>query len=119
MLTLPEIKHSFDLTEDQLLIRDMVRDFAIREVAPLAHEVDEHHRFEKKTWETVEDRLVVIGAYRLGFRIAPQVPAGSTLTVWIDYDLPSRRRWLGRLGGSMYADWCVQQMLGSARSHFT
>ncbi|MDF1479712.1 SRPBCC family protein [Leifsonia sp. H3M29-4] len=81
--------------------------------------VTERVPFEKKTWETVEDRLVVIGAYRLGFRIAPQVPAGSTLTVWIDYDLPSRRRWLGRLGGSMYADWCVQQMLGSARSHFT
>jgi hypothetical protein len=73
---------------------------------------------EKKTWETVEDRLVVIGAYRLGFRVAPRVPAGSTLTVWIDYDLPSRRRWLGRLGGSMYADWCVEQMLSSARSRF-
>jgi len=72
---------------------------------------------EKKTWETVEDRLVVIGAYRLGFRIAPQ-PAGCRLTVWIDYDLPSRRRLLGRLGGSMYADWCVQQMLGAARSRF-
>lgn len=75
--------------------------------------------FEKKTWETVEDRLVVIGAYRLGFHIAPRVTDGSTLTVWIDYDLPSRRRWLGHLGGSMYADWCVQQMLGAARSHFT
>ncbi|GHF23728.1 SRPBCC family protein [Pseudolysinimonas yzui] len=74
---------------------------------------------EKKTWETVEDRLVVIGAYRLGFRIAPRMPAGSTLTVWIDYDLPSRRRWLGRLGGSMYARWCLRQMLDSARSHFT
>lgn len=59
------------------------------------------------------------GAYRLGFRIAPRVPAGSTLTVLIDYDLPSRPRWLGRLGGSKYADWCVQQMLGSARFHFT
>ncbi|PZT84743.1 MAG: polyketide cyclase [Gordonia sp. (in: high G+C Gram-positive bacteria)] len=74
--------------------------------------------FEKKTWETVEDRLVVIGPYRLGFRIASRVPAGSTLTVWIDYDLPSRRRWLGRIGGSMYADWCVRQMLNAARSHF-
>lgn len=74
--------------------------------------------FEKKTWETVEDRLVVIGPYRLGFRIASRAPTGSTLTVWIDYDLPSRRRWLGRLGGSMYADWCVRQMLNAARSHF-
>jgi Polyketide cyclase / dehydrase and lipid transport. len=73
---------------------------------------------EKKTWETVADRLVVIGAYRLGFRIVPQESAGSTLTVWIDYDLPSRRRWLGRLGGSMYADWCVRQMLDSACSRF-
>ena len=81
--------------------------------------VTERVSFEKKTWETVAERLVVIGAYRLGFRIASQVPAGSTLTVWIDYDLPSRHRWLGRLGSSMYADWCVQQMLGSARSRFS
>lgn len=73
---------------------------------------------EKKTWETVAGRLVVIGGYRLGFRIAPREPGGSSVTVWIDDDLPSRRRWLGRLGGSRYADWCVPQMLGSARSRF-
>ncbi|HUR26569.1 MAG TPA: acyl-CoA dehydrogenase family protein, partial [Planctomycetota bacterium] len=51
MITLPEIKHSLDLTEDQTMIRDMVRDFAVREVAPLAHDVDEHHRFDQGIWK--------------------------------------------------------------------
>ncbi|MBN9209782.1 MAG: SRPBCC family protein [Microbacterium ginsengisoli] len=71
----------------------------------------------RKAWQTVEDRLVVIGAYRLGFTIAEQA-AGSRLTVWIDYDLPARRRWLGVLGGRMYARWCVRQMLSAAVAHF-
>lgn len=71
----------------------------------------------KKTWETVEDRLVVIGAYRLGFVIEDRGSA-CRLTVWIDYNLPTRRRWLGVLGGRMYARWCVKQMLGAATSRF-
>ncbi len=75
MLTLPEIKHSFDLTEDQLLIRDMVRDFALREVAPLAHEVDEHHRFEKKTW----DRIVELGLPGIPFDESVGGSNGGTL----------------------------------------
>lgn len=73
---------------------------------------------EKKSWETVDARLVVIGPYRLGFRITERAPTLCTLTVWIDYDLPTQRRWLGLLGGSTYARWCVQQMLGSARTRF-
>lgn len=72
---------------------------------------------EKKTWETVEDQLIVIGPYRLGFTLAAQ-PVGSRLTVWIDYQLPHRHRWLGHLGGRLYASWCVRQILTAARSHF-
>lgn len=71
----------------------------------------------RKTWETVEDRLVVIGAYRLGFVLEPR-GEGSLLTVWIDYDLPRRRAWIGRLGGGTYARWCVRQMLGAAVARF-
>ena len=40
---LPKIEHGFDLTEDQRMIHDMIRDFADAEVAPLAHEIDENH----------------------------------------------------------------------------
>jgi butyryl-CoA dehydrogenase len=35
----------FELSEQQRMIRDMARDFAAREVAPIAAEIDEHERF--------------------------------------------------------------------------
>ena len=50
---LPEIKHSFDLTEDQSMIRDMVREFALAEVEPIAADIDEHHRFPQDTWKKI------------------------------------------------------------------
>ncbi len=37
------------LTEEHLQIREMVREFAVREVAPLAAELDEHKRFPSET----------------------------------------------------------------------
>jgi hypothetical protein len=48
---LPDVKHAFDLTEDQRMIQEMVREFARTEVAPLAHEIDEDHRFPVDTWK--------------------------------------------------------------------
>ena len=48
---LPEIKHSFDLTEEQRMVQEMVREFAQEKVAPIAAEIDENHRFPKETWE--------------------------------------------------------------------
>jgi alkylation response protein AidB-like acyl-CoA dehydrogenase len=54
-ITTPEIKHGFDLTESQAMVRDMVRDFARAEVAPLAHEIDEEHRFPVETWRKIVD----------------------------------------------------------------
>ncbi len=53
MYELPDIKDSFDLSEDQQMIRDMVREFADNEVAPLAHEIDEEHRFSTETWQKI------------------------------------------------------------------
>ncbi len=50
---LPEIKHSFDLTEDQRMIQEMVRDFAQAEIEPLAAEIDENHRFPEETWKKI------------------------------------------------------------------
>ena len=36
---------SFDLSEDQLAVREMVRDFAEREIRPIASKIDETHEF--------------------------------------------------------------------------
>jgi len=54
---LPDIKHSFDLTEEERMIREMVREFAYNEVAPKAAEIDETHHFPKETW----DKIVELG----------------------------------------------------------
>ncbi len=35
----------FDLTDEQELIRDTVREFAQADVAPIAAEIDRNHRF--------------------------------------------------------------------------
>jgi alkylation response protein AidB-like acyl-CoA dehydrogenase len=51
--TIPEIKHGLDLTEEQLMVRDMVREFARAEVAPQAADIDEHHRFPLDTWKKI------------------------------------------------------------------
>src|SRR5215475_13710480 len=36
---------TFDLTEDQLAVREMVRDFAESEIRPIAAAIDESHEF--------------------------------------------------------------------------
>jgi alkylation response protein AidB-like acyl-CoA dehydrogenase len=50
---LPDIKHSFDLTEEQRMVRAMVREFALEKVAPRAAEIDENHRFPTETWREI------------------------------------------------------------------
>jgi alkylation response protein AidB-like acyl-CoA dehydrogenase len=52
---LPDIKNGLELSEDQRMIQSMVRDFARTEVAPLAHEIDENHRFPEETWKKIVD----------------------------------------------------------------
>jgi hypothetical protein len=73
----------------------------------------------RKAWETeAEPRLLVVGAYRMGFELSSGTL--TTARVWIDYDLPSRGmgRWIGVLLGSWYARWCVRRMLGDAQRAF-
>ncbi len=53
MTELPGIQHAFDLTEDERMIQEMVADFAKNEVAPIAAEIDENHRFPKELWEKI------------------------------------------------------------------
>ena len=52
-ITTPSIQRGLELTEDQTMIRDMVREFARTEVAPIAAEIDEHHRFPTETWKKI------------------------------------------------------------------
>ena len=45
----------FTLTEDQQLIRDTVRDFAVREVAPQAAEIDRNGTFPEDILQKMAD----------------------------------------------------------------
>ena len=78
----------------------------------------EHEPPLRKTWQTQgEPRLLVIGAYRMGFTITP-LASGSRLLVFIDYKLPARglAHGLGRLLGPAYAAWCTRRMAQDAKS---
>lgn len=84
-------------------------------------EVVTHHEPPfRKIWETRgQPRLLVIGQYRIGFELSPAA-AGARLRVWIDYSLPTglAGRWLGKLLGKVYADWCVTRMTRDAMGFF-
>ena len=68
-----------------------------------------------KTWQTVAVKLVVIGPYRLGFKLAP-AEGRSELRVFIDYDAPG---WPGgRAMASVYARWCTWRMARDAARRF-
>jgi hypothetical protein len=74
-----------------------------------------------KTWETVrEPQLWVIGKYQMGFELEDSGPSQSTLTVLINYQLPTSwmPRLLGLLFGRAYARWCTRRMAEDARAHF-
>lgn len=74
----------------------------------------------RKVWETVgQPRLVVIGAYEMGFEITP-ANLGSNLRVWIAYDLSPNLigRWLGPFLAPLYAKWCVGGMVSDAAAYF-
>lgn len=72
-----------------------------------------------KSWRTVgRPRMLVIGAYEMGFEIQPR-PAGCSLKVFIRYSLPTGRcRLAGWLLGGWYARWCVRSMVRDAVRHF-
>ena len=72
----------------------------------------------QKVWETVgEPRLLVIGAYRMGFDLTPN-DSVCTVRVQIDYELPQKgiARLLGKLLGRSYAKWCTKKMVADAQA---
>jgi hypothetical protein len=82
--------------------------------------VSEHRSPRRKVWETIgTPRLLVVGAYRMGFELTPR-GEHAELRVFIDYELPAglMTRWLGRLLGPVYAKWCTEQMVADAVKFF-
>jgi hypothetical protein len=82
--------------------------------------VTEYRRPFSKVWKTLgKPRLLVIGAYRMGFNISPR-DDGSRLTVFIDYRWPEPgvTRLFGRLLGKAYARWCTRRMVKDAVRSF-
>lgn len=81
--------------------------------------VTRHEPPQMKTWETVgTPKLLIIGQYGMGIDIRSQGDH-SLMRVYIDYDLPTKNAWLGKLFSAWYAKWCVEQMLNGARTHFS
>lgn len=71
-----------------------------------------------KQWATQgTPKLIVIGPYAITVELEP-VEAGTSMRLMIDYDLPTRNRWLGRLFGRMYADWCLGQIVHDVTANF-
>lgn len=72
-----------------------------------------------KIWETVgTPKLLVIDHYRMKAEIKQRENA-SLLRVSIDYNLPTKNVWLGKLFGRYYAKWCAQQMIKDTHNYFT
>lgn len=74
----------------------------------------------RKVWETEgTPRLLVIGAYRMGFDITPE-GVRSRLRVFIEYDLPAWPwRLMGLIGARLYAHWCITSMANDAVHQFS
>jgi butyryl-CoA dehydrogenase len=103
MYALPDIKNGFDLTEDQRMIRDMVREFAENEVRPLAHDIDEHHRFPTETW----DKIVELGLPGIPFSEEVGGADGGTLAYCLAVEE------LGRVCGSTGLTFAAHVSLGT------
>jgi hypothetical protein len=82
--------------------------------------VTERRPPHSKRWQTVgSPKLLVVGHYAMGFRLEPRGEQ-SELCVFIEYEVPRGpvTRWLGRLLGGVFAQWCVRRMVDDAVQHF-
>lgn len=71
-----------------------------------------------KQWATQGiPKLIVIGSYAITVGLEPRGEATS-MRVALDYDLPTKHRWLGQLFGRAYADWCIRQIVHDVTANF-
>ncbi|MDP6418166.1 MAG: acyl-CoA dehydrogenase [Candidatus Krumholzibacteria bacterium] len=66
---------NFDLNDEQKMIRDMIRDFAVKEVEPIAAEIDESMEFPREN----VDKLAQLGI--LGMTVPPEYGGGGMDTL--------------------------------------
>ena len=65
---------SMDLSEEQLAVEKMVRDWAGREVAPKIHDLDREHRFERSYGRTFDGAVIgIVGLGSIGRAVAERV----------------------------------------------
>lgn len=75
-------------------------------------QVTEYQPPWRKTWQTVaEPRLLVMGAYRMGFELQSQAAPTVSLRLWLDFEPTRRGRWVARA----YARCCLREMAAAAR----
>lgn len=99
---------NFDLTQEQQMIRDMVRDFAEGEIAPKAAEVDRNSRFPKETFE----QMGKLGL--LGLPIAEKYGGAGADT--ISYALAVEE--VGRACGSTGLSYAAAVSLGACPIYY-
>jgi alkylation response protein AidB-like acyl-CoA dehydrogenase len=85
-MDMPDLKHGLDLSEDQRMIRDMVREFAESEIAPIAAEIDEQARFP----EEIYARMVELGLPGICFAEDVGGSGGDTLSYILAVEEVSR-----------------------------
>jgi alkylation response protein AidB-like acyl-CoA dehydrogenase len=83
---LPDIKHGLELSEDQRMIRAMVREFALAEIEPIAAAIDEDHRFPEESWKKIVD----LGLPGIPFPESLGGSAGGTLAYCLAVEEISR-----------------------------
>jgi short/branched chain acyl-CoA dehydrogenase len=93
---------NFDLTEEQNLLRQAVRDFAEREIAPLAEELDEREEFSVELTLRMGD-LGLLGCF------VPEKYGGSDMG-YISYIIAVEE--LARVDGSQAATIAAGNSLG-------
>jgi len=104
---LPDIKHAFDLTEEQRMIQEMVREFARNELAPIAAEIDENHRFPEEIWA----QIVELGLPGIPF---PEKYGGSDIGT-VAYCLAIEE--IARICGSTGLTYAAHVSLGTYPIH--
>ena len=66
-------------TEEHEMVRKMVRDFARKEMAPIAIEIDENERFAEETFKKMAELQL------LGIPIAEEYGGEVVLDDWVDF----------------------------------